>query len=244
MWSIFGKERLAEYWRLRIAATELIPELRDSAHSGCFHDGYQVLPAVIDMHKRIRQDCHRNDHIVSDIIVLVEDMLEEVGARPDAVGVYRRSRRALSKSINAGTSEQRKDTQDNMFPEPFPDLADPYVIRTLRPTSSSNYYETEEYAPPPSTEVRKGKVAIKATVDPSNPAVPNRTLNVTTKTEPEVPKVSVNDVFKWIASRNEAKGIFKDRRSAVTPLEGHQYLERLDGRDQVSNSNRTIFAKC
>lgn len=354
MWSVFGKERLAAYWEHRRAATELIPELRASAYSGCFHDGERVLQAVIDMHMHVRNDRRRNDHIVGDVIVLIEDMLEEVAARPGAVEVYRRSRKALNRSVNAWGKEPARGTDDDQFPPIFGDSADPPSIRhqppelppegpyaavglglrtsqTIQsssgfmpdgqpgssaaspashvfpkpetvvqhlsnpsrivsfgssnrdshtssfsegnkytsyggsptayshsrhishqprdenditpspgPTSSSNCCDSGECASPSNTEGVKGKAPVKTTVDPINPVLPNGTHGLMTKAKPDFPQVSVTNVLSWITNMKDAKGFFNDRRSAVTPLKGHEYLGRLDGRDQVSTLTTRI----
>jgi hypothetical protein len=63
------------------------------------------------MHLDIRKQRRDNDHIVGDMLPIIEDMLEEVQSRPDGVELYRRFRAALR------TAKYWAD--DALFPRPF-----------------------------------------------------------------------------------------------------------------------------
>ena len=63
------------------------------------------------MHLDVRRQRRDNDHIVGDMITIIEDMLEAVSSRPDGVELHRRFRKALN------TAKSWSD--DASFPGPF-----------------------------------------------------------------------------------------------------------------------------
>lgn len=132
VWSVLGMEGLKEYQSKRAAATDQVPKLRCTAYSGCFHDGEKVLQAVIDMHLRVRQERRRNDYVVHDVVTIIEDMLDEALSRPDAVDVYKRSRKAL-KTAKAWSNSQLEPPSDTSYPPIFRDDSDPFGRRQTPP---------------------------------------------------------------------------------------------------------------
>lgn len=129
---MFGNTGLNDYRNHRTAATDLVPGLRNTAYSGCFHDGEKVLKAVTNMHIQVRKKCRRDDHIVSDIVTIVGEMLGDERDRPKSVGLYRRFRTALA-TAKACSERERHNADDASFPEAFQTFQDPQVFRAQPP---------------------------------------------------------------------------------------------------------------
>ena len=98
-WIVLGKEALLRYQKDRSIATSKLPQLRETSHVGCFHNGHKVLPEVRTNHMEIRKRRRRNDHITADVLTIVEDMLDDAEARPSARQARSRFKRALETAI-------------------------------------------------------------------------------------------------------------------------------------------------
>ena len=134
MWSVFGNEGLKSYGNRRIIATSLVPQLRATAYNGCFHDGEKVLKAVTKEHMNVRQQSGKNDHIVSAILTIIEEMLDEESVRPKAHDLYRRFQRALKVAEN-WTQKHRDDAENSFFHEAFHTSSDQDIVRAQPPVS-------------------------------------------------------------------------------------------------------------
>jgi hypothetical protein len=87
VWTVDGKTGLQKYLTLRRwqTANKIVSEM---GYYGCFHDGQAPLPAVFEMHKRIRgRDSHS---IVHSITKLAEEMLSSPESRPNVVSLAER----------------------------------------------------------------------------------------------------------------------------------------------------------
>ncbi|KAF1974922.1 hypothetical protein BU23DRAFT_553149 [Bimuria novae-zelandiae CBS 107.79] len=119
-WLVLGKEALHRYRWERIAATHKVPKLRETSHTGCFHDGTKVLQEVLDTHMKIRERLRRNDKITEKVVDLVEEMLGGASSRPTAVDVRRRSRSALQIAQRLSHLGSTNDDEDDyLYPEIF-----------------------------------------------------------------------------------------------------------------------------
>lgn len=98
VWSVLGSHGLSQYLANRKAATDEIPKLRQTAYSGCFHDGSNVLQAVFDMHVRVLKERRTNDFIIQEIVPLVERMLKSSESRPTAMDVYQAFQDAIKRA--------------------------------------------------------------------------------------------------------------------------------------------------
>jgi hypothetical protein len=90
VWLVLNQDGLTEYRNERRAATDSIRGLLSTAWSGCFHDGEKKLPAVDEVHSRVRQGGRKNDTVTDDVVNIIEDMLESALKRQDAQWVYDR----------------------------------------------------------------------------------------------------------------------------------------------------------
>ncbi|KAF2793632.1 kinase-like protein [Melanomma pulvis-pyrius CBS 109.77] len=124
VWSVLDSDGLEDYRILRTARTSLVPELKDTAYSGCFHDTTKVLDAVTTMHGRVSEERRQNDHIVSNMIMIIDEMLEDKNERPDAMKLLKLFGKALEKAKNLTGAKSRSEKQpddidDASFPEPY-----------------------------------------------------------------------------------------------------------------------------
>jgi hypothetical protein len=77
-WVVGGSELRQEYFEERKKSHAQAKKFRDLNLEGCFHDGIKKLPAVEQMHSRIRKHCKREgwDKITPQVLDIVEeDML-------------------------------------------------------------------------------------------------------------------------------------------------------------------------
>lgn len=89
---------MIEYQQLLADATDEIPDLRETSYSGCFHDGQEVLSVVKAMHREVLKALRGNDHTVSDMISITEDMLDTAEERPSAAEVRKRCRKTIQRA--------------------------------------------------------------------------------------------------------------------------------------------------
>ncbi|KAF2687076.1 kinase-like protein [Lentithecium fluviatile CBS 122367] len=133
VWSVLGKDGLHEYHDERTAATDKLPGFRSTADSGCFHDGEKLLEAVIDMHRRLRQERRRTDPLIDDIVNIVEDMLEDSGKRPDAQRVYERFSNRVLPNAKANAEFSTNQSNRSQWPPAFRVPSDTASGRPLPP---------------------------------------------------------------------------------------------------------------
>jgi hypothetical protein len=134
VWSVFGNEGIKNYGNRRITATSIAPQIQATAYNGCFHDGSKVLDAVIHEHMDVRQQSGKNDHIVSEILTIIEEMLEEEPVRPKVHEIYRRLQKAL-KVAEAWSQKRRDDAENAPFHEAFHTSSDQDIVRAQPPVS-------------------------------------------------------------------------------------------------------------
>jgi hypothetical protein len=102
VWSVLGREALADYLELRRIATD---NLKNTGSSGCFHDGEKVSSAVHDMHTRVL----KRRPIITGLVPIIESMLiANPNDRPAAFTI----RKSLIDSL---------DNAQRMMPDIFPD---------------------------------------------------------------------------------------------------------------------------
>lgn len=120
IWSVFGISGLQEYRQLRHDATESIQKMKNTAYSGCFHDGTNVSSAVRIMHDRVRA---RRPPIF-DLVQIIDDMLEgNHEHRPDAPVVRRRLFTALEAARRVLVKPKFRPPFNDQFdrpPKPVP----------------------------------------------------------------------------------------------------------------------------
>jgi hypothetical protein len=124
VWCLYGATGLAEYRDLRKKATSRLSSLNRTAYTGCFHDGREVLSVVRDMHVRVRMERGQYDHVIVDVVSIVDDMLGDVDQRPDAYTARRRFQFAL----------QTAQRMSFVYPAPFQDSSDPLTSPHSSPT--------------------------------------------------------------------------------------------------------------
>lgn len=92
VWVVEGYRGLERYRQLRQEATGQIAGFEDG---NCFHDGEQMLDIVRTQHRDL-EDCFRSqDAITSAVLAMIEDMLVDANARPNAIQIWTRSQRIL-----------------------------------------------------------------------------------------------------------------------------------------------------
>jgi hypothetical protein len=119
VWSVLGANKVNDYQSLLVAETDRIPELGDTAYSGCFHDGNKMLPMIRTMHTEVLNAKGANDQIISDLVLLIEQMLDVAEARPSADRLRELCNRALERAIAMSTSDQ------SVFPPSLRITSDP-----------------------------------------------------------------------------------------------------------------------
>ena len=256
VWAVFGKERLSSYRDQRAAETDKIQYLRDGGYSAGFHDGAQVLPAVLEMHKKIRKGRRNNDYIIENVVRIVEGMLSPPKTLFGAAQVYNEWERFLA------TMKERT------YPAPFQTLPTP-----LPPPEESSLVSTEltnmpaaglniSLDQPVSTEVNGtathpvvSSTAYHPPIGYQNPLY-NKKLSwqedkydrgetesemektyVDPVVQPERkwPNVSIQDVHSWILD-------VKNKKHSV--LEGSACSRRLKGRDHAGAPIPYLYRTC
>jgi hypothetical protein len=117
MWIADGYKGVVDYRRQRMAETDKIPNFKGG---DCFHDGEQVLKAVLDAHKDIELRLRRSDYITKDVLdSMVEEMLWEED-RPGAKALWRKAEGVLSRaqqrlSSNTGEDSSTRCNNSNRY---------------------------------------------------------------------------------------------------------------------------------
>ncbi|KAI1577344.1 SPS1 Serine threonine protein kinase [Pyrenophora tritici-repentis] len=95
-WSVFGAKGWIDYHDKRKTATSAVPSIRNTAYSGCFHDGTKVLPVVRTQHREVIHKRRINiDGIMPEVIHTIEKMMGHKDYRPTALAVYEHITEAL-----------------------------------------------------------------------------------------------------------------------------------------------------
>lgn len=89
---MLGKRGLRRYRLQRQAETDAISGFRDG---DCFHNGEEALKTVHEMHEYICHNLRTSDHITMSTLAMVKDMLDDSDLRPNAIQLWKRSRRTL-----------------------------------------------------------------------------------------------------------------------------------------------------
>lgn len=132
VWAGLGRDRLANYRKDRKIATDQIPEMRDTAYHGCFHNGAEVLKTVLSTHDEILDSVRIIDKVIPSVVVLVNDMFGEQTSRPNAREVYNRFQRALEQAERLWwMGHSKKDDTD--LPPFLRRVDDTYEARRLPP---------------------------------------------------------------------------------------------------------------
>ncbi|CAO2658216.1 Nn.00g059390.m01.CDS01 [Neocucurbitaria sp. VM-36] len=93
VWSVFGSTGLDEYRQRRKAATDSVPNIKNTLYSGCFHDGAKLSTVVRETHDRAR----RSLTVLHELVLIIEDMLnEDTKERPGAGSARKEFRKALN----------------------------------------------------------------------------------------------------------------------------------------------------
>ena len=96
IWSVFGAKGRIDYEEKRTTETSAIQSIRNTGYSGCFHDGTQLLAAVLETHRQAIVKRRTNiDDIIPQVINIIERMMEQKDKRPTALEVYEYFTRAL-----------------------------------------------------------------------------------------------------------------------------------------------------
>lgn len=247
VWSVLGKEGLRTYEKNRRTATEKIPELRKTAYSGCFHDGKQVLQAVLHMHVRVHQDRRQHDFVIpGGVVAAIEEMLDEADVRPDATQCYKRFRKILNTAqqwCQYRVNEPPEDAYHPIFRVDPPALRQPEVL-------PPNLDEDEELAPvpygPPLRPQSQPPPAVKPLMNGltndkrhSDSAILTQRGKESAQlangygnypkglpTVLELPSTTIDYVLQAIRDS-------KKRGSKTLQLQGSEYLRALDQREHV-----------
>lgn len=110
VWSVLGRGGLQEYREHRRDVTNGIENMKNTAYSGCFHNGMKVSSAVSHMHDRVRKvHC-----AVVGLPEIIEDMLDDdVEQRLDALKVRKRLYQAIDTA--------KRIWVETDYPHPFGD---------------------------------------------------------------------------------------------------------------------------
>ncbi|KAF1948009.1 kinase-like protein [Clathrospora elynae] len=99
VWSVFGPTGFRNYRIKRAEATNNITALKNTAYSGCFHDGEKFLDAVRHMHDDVIRGRRTGiDNVVDRVVWIIEGMMKHEASRPDALKVHEDLTRALEPS--------------------------------------------------------------------------------------------------------------------------------------------------
>ena len=94
-WVNKGWDHLVEYRNRRVQEMEL----KTGKKEDCFHDGFEVLNAVQQSHDDIIDSHRANDHITSEVVGLIKDMmLCQEKHRPTAHFIYHKAERIIAEA--------------------------------------------------------------------------------------------------------------------------------------------------
>jgi serine/threonine protein kinase len=114
VWSVLGPDELKNYQDSLKITTAQIPEMRDSAYVGCFHDGEKLLEEVHSIHNQVIGACGRSDYIIYELVPIIVDMLEvDPRDRPSAMKTQKKCHQALDRATRMSA------TEENSFPPAF-----------------------------------------------------------------------------------------------------------------------------
>jgi serine/threonine protein kinase len=221
VWSVFGKERLRFYRASRMAETDAIPNFKAAGYSGCFHNGNNVLSSVLDMHDKIRDGRRNNNHIMNNVLPMIEGMLDHAKSRWTAFQVYKFGQTVL---------------REHNFPasDPYSDATDGQLngLRIIQPTpvpSSSpipSTPATSRVSGPGRISTYSARGQLIAEDKPGGTGFgPNRIQATSTSRRRKIyPTISIQDVHIW---RHALKA------RAHADLLGKEEGRRLKGMDHV-----------
>jgi hypothetical protein len=101
--------------------------MKDSAYVGCFHDGREVLREVHAMHEQVVRACGRSDYIITELVPIIAEMLEEYPEeRPSAMRLRRKCQQALDRATKLNfpsaflTEAEAEPTALSQLPQKVP----------------------------------------------------------------------------------------------------------------------------
>jgi serine/threonine protein kinase len=230
VWSVLGVNGVRQYQQRRKSATDSMPLLKRTAYSGCFHDGENTSHAVHMMHTEVQNVKSSFDRITSDIIRIVDGMLEaDFKTRPTAQ--IRQSRqKALSRAARDDFDPPSEGQPSLLYGSPSHHGSDSWSSEMVPPQHSTNHIISQ----PIDASYRN---SVSQEMAPYSP-ISNR-QNTKGMAQPEVIShqihdvpdarkrsfATVTDVRSWITKR-------KFRMDTPAPVKLEE-LSALYGRDQV-----------
>ena len=127
-WVNKGWDHLVEYRNRRVQEVEQ----RTGKKEDCFHDGFEILKAVQQSHDDIIDSHRANDHITSEVVGLIKDMmLCQEKHRPTAHFIYHKAKRIIAEAekkhaegpaLSAGSISQRPTGMKSLVRRDPPNL--------------------------------------------------------------------------------------------------------------------------
>ncbi|KAF2735007.1 kinase-like protein [Polyplosphaeria fusca] len=241
VWSDSGWIGLYQYRCRRREATNRIVEFNNSPYSGCFHNGKgDVLDEVRNTHLDIGHGKPQIDHITSDMIELVNQMLEpKHEERLNAMDVERRSRQAWKAANKLLTDTYQHPHPFDTPPRREPPQLPPEIIakrasevnisQPLPPVSTS---DEDVITPLPEPSVVSGHLSSSGTHSRSV-LVPQPSLFAEYYATNGLSPTNISDVIGWLSSNKYARRKLFTTSQHTTTLNGLENLPRLANRDQI-----------
>ncbi|KAI2476234.1 SPS1 Serine-threonine protein kinase [Pyrenophora tritici-repentis] len=226
-WSVFGAKGWIDYHDKRKTATSAVPSIRNTAYSGCFHDGTKVLPVVRTQHREVIHKRRINiDGIMPEVIHTIEKMMGHKDYRPTALAVYEHITEALDL---ARPLEPTAVTQSPAQRSPPPVL--PHEGLGLRIGQIPMQSPTHHFPSPSNIIEEKRKTSNYV---PRTPGSASRVMSyrydspsaspMVAKEGSDLPYANIDGVLEWIS---------KKKSSSAVRLKDQDWLHRLHGRDQI-----------
>ena len=156
VWTLLGVSGIRRYHELRRVETGRIANFNKTDYSSCFHDGTKILPAVLKMHKEVKNQRLDEDHITEHVIVLIEGMLGNIKSRFNILQVE-----DCSRSILINAREQEYPEVFRIYSSPVlaprnPLQQTPESYESLQETTSESGTSPNETTPPSSPGSGRG----------------------------------------------------------------------------------------
>lgn len=222
-WSVYGCNGLLEYRHQRRRDLQRTMGI-GAGHA--FHDGSRVLAAVVDNHIRLEQNRPIDDHLTTNVIELINDMMADSEQRLTAKHAYQRSMRII-REANDKVLEARKAFQFASVPTAlFYGMSMPGNVLE----HSSNPLKC-----PPVEDRRLMQADPCHLSDPAErSSLQSQESNLSTSShQPKAPNLSVKDGLDWKSKRKSGSRASIPHAELLTELENRKFVFLIDNSESM-----------
>ncbi|CAH0050754.1 unnamed protein product [Clonostachys solani] len=236
VWITGGFKALEKFKVARVEETSKIPDFRDTGNCDCFHEGYDLLPAVKEWARIVQENARRNDNITPRMVDFISNSL----LRPEGFRCSPRNLEANMREIISSTKvvaqayysriEQHPPSPSSVGSMP-PTIMRPLMIQPVLSIQTSPQQNPSELMGSPVTPMSP---SIHYQLGPTDNTVIQRTLTdpavelVRNNTTSPYPKVSLRELALWRGNKKKYRPELPGWKEAQNLLRGRDFLFIID----------------